>query len=446
MSQSGSWLNYIRVVPTSWMPERIRSAGTLFPGFNRYATLDDCLKYLNAFLENVWKMGYTPRAGFAAPGMNNYGCAGWSSTGSLYFIPRSDGNTYRELWNFHLQNKDHLDMVYIGSWSDYTEGHEIEPTVQNGFRELNTTLEYASRFKGETTYDDSGIMQSYELFLLRKQAYFFDQCGINVDELKAELDVIAHKINEKNYAEAATLITQAKNTFSAVSNNILSETYLVDNSQISITGIKNAENEYVLSGSRTGITINNSELKEKLASKFYEGYLVYEYWDDTWVRNTNIVSATEREPVSTYKFIAQIKDKGVKQWLPAKIRLYKENVKYGGEPLNSDISFYGDGSQTSKIRNISYEFKIYDNKNTAVVNTPYNNATVRSNKGTLFIDTTSALDNDVSLNIYNLNGRCVYTARIADKTSQFNISKLERGVYLVVLKGKELQQNFKIIR
>ena len=40
-------------------------------------------------------------------------------------------------------------MVYIASWSDYTEGHEIEPTVENGDRELRTTLQYASQFKAK---------------------------------------------------------------------------------------------------------------------------------------------------------------------------------------------------------------------------------------------------------------------------------------------------------
>ena len=40
-------------------------------------------------------------------------------------------------------------MMFIASWSDYTEGHEIEPTIENGDRELRTTLKYAAEFKDE---------------------------------------------------------------------------------------------------------------------------------------------------------------------------------------------------------------------------------------------------------------------------------------------------------
>ena len=48
------------------------------------------------------------------------------------------------MWKFCMAEKDSLDMMFIASWSDYTEGHEIEPTIENGDRELRTTLKYAA--------------------------------------------------------------------------------------------------------------------------------------------------------------------------------------------------------------------------------------------------------------------------------------------------------------
>ena len=80
-----------------------------------------------------------------------------------------------------------LNMIYIGSWNDYTEGHEIEPTVENGDRDLRMTLKYATQFKGETSYDESGITLPLELFKLRKKAEFFTLCGIDGSAYTSDL-------------------------------------------------------------------------------------------------------------------------------------------------------------------------------------------------------------------------------------------------------------------
>lgn len=127
---------------------------------------------MNAFATTVWRSGYPVKSGFVAPGMNNYGCGGWSTTGKLSYIPRDDGDTYERMWELNLKYKNMLNMIYIGSWNDYTEGHEIEPTVENGDRDLRMTLKYATQFKGETSYDESGITLPLELFKLRKKAEF----------------------------------------------------------------------------------------------------------------------------------------------------------------------------------------------------------------------------------------------------------------------------------
>lgn len=448
VTQAGSWINNNRVVPTPWMPERIRSAGTIYPGFNKYATADDCVKFLKAFNDDVWTMGFTPSAGFVAPGMNNYGCAGWSSTGTLYIIPRENGNTYRQMWEYNVQNKHNLDVVYIASWSDYTEGHEIEPTVENGFRELNTTLQYTSQFKGEANYDESGINLSYELFLLRKKLLFFQQCGVNPQGKELILDEIAQKIGNKKYVEANTLVQQVKQDFISIESSIRKDKYTIDSTQITITGLKNENNEYILSGSRTGITIQNENLKNELASKNYEGYMTYEYWDDTWGRNTNIVSGTDRQPYDVFKFVAQIKDKGLKQWTNAKIRLYKQNVKYSGQPLDSDISFYGDGSQSSKIRNISFEFTVFTpddpNSESALFSDKYK-ITSYLKGNNLCVDVKQPLYQDAILQIFTASGKKVFTGNFSDGKTEVDISGWQRGVYIISVTGKSFRQTSKFI-
>ena len=65
-------------------------------------------------------------------------------------------------------------MMFIASWSDYTEGHEIEPTIENGDRELRTTLKYAAEFKGEQA-DERGLTLPLMLFHLRKETRFLEK-------------------------------------------------------------------------------------------------------------------------------------------------------------------------------------------------------------------------------------------------------------------------------
>ena len=448
IAQAGSWVNTNRVVPTSWIPERIRNAAGIYPDYARYATTDDCVTFVKAFKDNVWTMGYLPRAGLVIPGMDNYGCAGWGPNGTLYLIPREDGDTYRTMWDFHVQNRNSLDMVYIASWSDYTEGHEIEPTVENGDRELRTTLQYASQFKGESSYDESGIDLAYELFLLRKEVEFFANNKISTEALGAQLDAIALKISEKAYVEAANMMQMAKDDHGAIRQNITSQDYHIDASQLIITGNKNENDEYVLSGSRTGITINHPELRAALESKYYEGYMNYEYWDDTWGKNTNIVSGTDKQPRDLFKFIGQIKDKGDKKWVNAKIRLYKENIKYGQESQGSDISFYGDASQTSKIRNVSFDFTVFTAENTNAVSYPNRDIKINHYQvdNVLYVN----LGDDVSMsdcvfNIYNQNGQLILSEKSAEQTTAIDLQALSKGVYVLSVQTNNAYYNSKIM-
>lgn len=62
---------------------------------------------------------------------------------------RHGGQTYRILWEEAL--KANPDWVLITSWNEWHEGSEIEPSVENGDRELRTTAEFAPKFKKQPT-------------------------------------------------------------------------------------------------------------------------------------------------------------------------------------------------------------------------------------------------------------------------------------------------------
>ncbi len=58
---------------------------------------------------------------------------------------RYHGDTYRVLWEQAIAA--HPSWVLITSWNEWHEGSEIEPSVENGDRELKTTAEFAGRFR-----------------------------------------------------------------------------------------------------------------------------------------------------------------------------------------------------------------------------------------------------------------------------------------------------------
>ncbi len=57
---------------------------------------------------------------------------------------RHDGETYRALWQQAIAANP--DWILITSFNEWHEGSEIEPSVENGDREMKTTAEFAPKF------------------------------------------------------------------------------------------------------------------------------------------------------------------------------------------------------------------------------------------------------------------------------------------------------------
>lgn len=58
---------------------------------------------------------------------------------------RHEGQTYRVLWEEAIAARP--DWILTTSWNEWHEGSEIEPSVENGRRELETTSEFAPQFR-----------------------------------------------------------------------------------------------------------------------------------------------------------------------------------------------------------------------------------------------------------------------------------------------------------
>ena len=66
-------------------------------------------------------------------------------TGDRPITARRQGRTYRALWEAALAARP--DWILIVSWNEWFEASEIEPSAENGQRELETTREMSGRFR-----------------------------------------------------------------------------------------------------------------------------------------------------------------------------------------------------------------------------------------------------------------------------------------------------------
>lgn len=114
-------------------------------------------------------------------------------------------------------------MVFIASWSDFTEGHEIAPTRENGIRELETTLYYSSLFK-EKIVDKRGLLLPERLFYLRKQFALLKDSGIDIDKKQVRmLNDAAKYISKEKYKKADGLLRACTDYVLKMSSRLMKE-------------------------------------------------------------------------------------------------------------------------------------------------------------------------------------------------------------------------------
>jgi hypothetical protein len=337
------------LAPTAWIPARIRPRDAGHPLWDYYGTPDDAVAFMEPFRDSVWNVPsrYPLRSGFVMPGMDNGGCAGWGHQ-HYYHISRDEGDTYRRLWEFTLESRDSLDMILIASWNDYTEGHEIEPTLRRGYREMETTLKYASEFKGVPA-DPSGLPLPLKLFRLRRQVKLWEDSGGNGSGYRTALDTIARQISRGEYARAHAGLTAAEEEIRARVESIPVRPVRLKGEEIT-TSVRPCRGTWRIVRSMDIDT--DPSLRKILADRYYKGAVTFSYRDDGY-GVFRITSETRREPVSDFRIVGEIRRDNSGRWKPARIELFARNIGIAeGRPL---LSLEG----KAEIRDLALEFDIY---------------------------------------------------------------------------------------
>lgn len=341
-------------VPTPWLPARVRARDAGHAEWDHWAAPDDCIEFMKPFRDSVWfgsDPAYTVKAGFVTPGMDNRGCAGWGGQ-HFYFIPRDGGRTYERLWQFCLDSRDSLDMVFIASWSDYTEGHEIEPTRENGDRELRTTLRCASAFKGLSA-DSSGLELPPQLFALRKRCALLAAASRKVAAANALLDSAAFRIADARYADARQSLAEAETVVGALEKGL--KTRVLDLAESDLRFSSEPLHGAYSADPELKIYFPAWALGPLMTSRTHAGYLEFEYFDGAPSdRFAFIYSRTDRVPKELFATVAKFRTDGSGRWKRVRVSLAPENVRYDASP-NFTFMFKG----PVRVRSVSFHYTLY---------------------------------------------------------------------------------------
>ncbi len=342
------------LIPTAWLPARVRLRDAEHAAWDNYATADDCTAFMEPFRDSVWQSAdptYTVKAGFVMPGMDNRGCAGWGRQ-HFFGIPRDEGRTYERMWEFCMASRDSLDMIFIASWSDYTEGHEIEPTVENGDRELRTTLRYAAQFK-EFEADDAGLELPARLFALRKRSALLAAARRKTVDGDAQLDRAACAMAEGRYADAERLLADADAIFGALEAKL--KRRVLDLTAADLRFGREASWGTWSADPELKIYFPAWALGPLMGARTHRGYIEFEYFDgEPDDRFAFVYSRTERQPKDSFATVAKFRTDGTGEWRRVRVELAAENVLYDMTP---GFTFLFKGPV--RVRDISFHYILF---------------------------------------------------------------------------------------
>ena len=196
--------------PFGWVPFRLRDAvNNGKPYWDVYATEEDCMAYMETLRSHATGGGYKAWISVVTPGMDQRGCAAWGR--AISYLARGNGELYRKFWEYNVNHRALVDAVFVVSWNDFNEGHEIEPTEQNGYRELEMTMQYGAQFKGikqKTVTED--LRLPLRLFALRKQTKKLKNIGYATADIDVLLNKAAALVAQQECQTARTLLKNAE--------------------------------------------------------------------------------------------------------------------------------------------------------------------------------------------------------------------------------------------
>lgn len=251
-----------------------------------------------------------------------------------------------------MASRDSLDMIFIASWSDYTEGHEIEPTVENGDRELRTTLRYAAQFK-EFEADDAGLELPARLFALRKRSALLAAARRKTVDGDAQLDRAACAMAEGRYADAERLLADADAIFGALEAKL--KRRVLDLTAADLRFGREASWGTWSADPELKIYFPAWALGPLMGARTHRGYIEFEYFDgEPDDRFAFVYSRTERQPKDSFATVAKFRTDGTGEWRRVRVELAAENVLYDMTP---GFTFLFKGPV--RVRDISFHYILF---------------------------------------------------------------------------------------
>jgi hypothetical protein len=336
-----------------WAPPGVRRAGVAgLRDWDRYATLTDAVRYLETLIASFADT-YGPtalRISSVTPGSDNRPCAGWGR--DLSTLSREGGQTYRAMWDCNVRHRSKIDAVYIVSWNDYTEGHQIEPTMEDGDRELRTTAEFAARFKG-IPVGPSGFDLPGRLFGLRKTNEVLHQVGLAQASASRLLADAADALSRRDPPAARTILDRVEGMLVPLENSLVARNISIRLPTPSVRSQPPLQNGQEVDLARgLAITLDDG-LSRELQSQYFGGVLSFEYLDQTSasiVVRTDSTSTNKRKAVDV---LCDVQPEGSGQWRAARIEFSKANCRIGSPEARPCAFFFSGGG---RIRNIEFQF------------------------------------------------------------------------------------------
>ena len=317
-----------------WIPTRVRNgiATEQYSSWDRYATTEDSVNYLNALRDAMQETNSKVHVGCVNPAMDNRACASWNKH-DLSCILRDSGKNYQQMWQNHLEHPDDADIVYIVSWNDYTESHQIEPTVTDGYREVETTRTCAAQWKGlDDAGDSADFLLPLALFHLRKRVKRLQKAGADTAVYEQAMDQIAQEISKRNLGAARLFLTGLEKLLETPERQLRKMEFFLTQAAGDLQATDDA------------ITICSEESLAHMSGWAYDSYLSFSYLDDT--DGSFRICHDGQE-------LCDIKMDGTGTWKQAKIALFQENLPTIQE--NPVLNIQGD----VQIKDVSFFISAY---------------------------------------------------------------------------------------
>lgn len=331
----------------SWVPTRARPGGAahLQAQFDRHGTIDDSLDYLKLV---TTARGAGPRVSSATPGFDNRNCAGWGNDFSQ--LVRGQGELYRDMWKFNVANARNLDWVFVPTWNDWTEGSQIEPSVEDQGLALKLTAAAAARFKGIPATPELTELP-LRLFQLRKRTQRLGRIGRpDMTSVSATLDQAALALARRDPGASRSL-DEAENIIAGREREVPQpeRLFLVGNPNGVLAPFDGISPEAPPGGSIQRLRLDENAATT-LRNSYYEAVLEFDY-KPTKRGKIEVLSDTNRtkSEVGDFGVIADINLLEAGDWQRARVRVFAGNCAWqhrlaGG----NDLEFRG----AAEVRNV----------------------------------------------------------------------------------------------